>query len=110
PRPPSLAPRNAVAYATLRENPALEPLFWMAAALLVIGLLQGDSPRRWLAVGLVLGLGLLNKDSTAVFGLGRGAGLLLAPERRLLRTRWPWLGLAVALVVFFPNLAWQAAH
>src|SRR6185437_8958695 len=29
---------------------------------------------------------------------------------RLLGTRWPWLGLAVTLVLFLPNLVWQAQH
>src|SRR5262245_51603512 len=56
---------------------ALEPLFWMGAAYLLIGVLspastpapgQDATPRRWLLIGLVLGIGLMNKHSTAFFG------------------------------------------
>jgi hypothetical protein len=96
-------------YSLLSMN-AFEPLFWMGAVYLLIRVLQGGDERLWLAIGLVLGMGLMNKHSTAFFGVALAAGLLLSPERRLLRARWPWLGLGVALLVFLPNLAWQAAH
>jgi hypothetical protein len=89
---------------------AFEPLFWMGAAYAVIRLVQTDRPWLWLVVGLLLGLGLMNKHSTAFFGLALLAGVLLTPLRRQLRTPWPWLGGLVALVVFAPNLVWQARH
>jgi hypothetical protein len=38
------------------------------------------------------------------------AALLLGRERRELGKRWIWLGLAVALAIFLPNLIWQAAN
>jgi hypothetical protein len=28
----------------------------------------------------------------------------------VLRSRWPWLGLAIAIVLTLPNLAWQTAN
>jgi len=34
----------------------------------------------------------------------------LTRERRQLLTPWPWLGLAIAALLFAPNLAWQAQH
>ena len=89
---------------------AFEPLFWMAGVYLLIRVLQGESERLWVLIGLVLGVGLMNKHSTAFFGIALAAGLLLSPERRLLKTRWPWLGLGLAVLVFLPNLLWQAAH
>ena len=36
--------------------------------------------------------------------------LLLSPERAWLRTRWPWLAVAIALALFLPNLVWQVRH
>jgi hypothetical protein len=89
---------------------AFEPLFWMGSAYLLIRVLQGGSPRLWLLIGLLLGVGLMNKHSTVFLGVSLAAGLLLSPQRRLLGTRWPWLGLGVAVLVFLPNLAWQATH
>ena len=45
--------------------------------------------RYWLLLGLILGIGLLNKISVLWLGAGIAAGLLLTPHRRWLRTPWP---------------------
>lgn len=89
---------------------AFEPLFWMGAVLVLLQIVDGGGPRLWLALGAVLGLGLMNKHSTAFFALALAAGILVTPARRALRTRWPWLGALVALVIFAPNLLWQWQH
>jgi hypothetical protein len=89
---------------------AFEPLFWMGCVWALIRIVRGGDPRLWLAFGALAGLGLMNKHSTVFFGLSAAAALLLAPERRHLRTPWPWIGAALALVVFLPNLVWQVRH
>ena len=89
---------------------AFEPLFWTVAMLLVVGIIDGASPKRWLLVGVVAGLGLMNKHTMLLWGLGMGVGMLATPLRAQLRTPWPWLGGAVALLIFSPNVAWQAAN
>jgi hypothetical protein len=35
---------------------------------------------------------------------------LATPLRARLRDRWPWLGAALALAIYLPNLAWDVAH
>jgi len=89
---------------------AFEPLFWMGGAWALIRIARGGDPRLWLLFGAAVGLGLMNKHSTVFFALSVAAALLLVPERRHLRTPWPWLGAALALVLFFPNLLWQVRH
>ncbi|UCE59163.1 MAG: glycosyltransferase family 39 protein [Phycisphaerales bacterium] len=89
---------------------AFEPLFWTSASYLVVLVLRYNRPRLWLAVGLVCGLGLLNKHSMLLWGFGLVVGLLLTSARRQLGSRWLWLGGLVALIVFAPNLAWQIQH
>ena len=42
--------------------------------------------------------------------LGLGAGIALTPQRRLLRVRELWLGLALACIVAAPSVVWQALH
>ena len=73
-------------------------------------MLNGADPRLWLVLGGVMGLGLLNKVSMFWFGVGLGAGLLLTPERRWLRTPWPWLAGTIAAALFAPFLWWQWHH
>jgi Dolichyl-phosphate-mannose-protein mannosyltransferase len=89
---------------------AFEPLFWIGAVYLLLRILQGGDPRLWVGVGVLCGLGLLNKHSTVFFIVALAAALLLGRERRMLRTPWPWIAAAVALLLFMPNLAWQAAY
>jgi 4-amino-4-deoxy-L-arabinose transferase-like glycosyltransferase len=78
--------------------------------LLLARLVNTDEPRWWIAIGLLLGLGLLNKVGVLWIGLGLAAGLVLTRERRWLATRWPWLGGAIALALFLPYLLWNAAN
>ena len=68
------------------------------------------TPRLWLLLGLVMGLGLMNKISVLYFAVALLLALLAAPARRQLATRWPWLGVAIAAALFLPHLIWQIAH
>lgn len=96
--------------ASLFTMNVFEPLFWTGCAYVLVRIVDGASPRLWLLLGLLAGLGLLNKHSTAFFALALLAGILLSPSRRALLTPWPWAGAGVALLVSLPNLLWQAAN
>ena len=51
-----------------------------------------------------------SKYTAALLGAGIG-GWLLTPGMRLhLRSPWPWAGGTVALLVFLPNVLWNAGH
>ena len=61
------------------------------------------SPRRVAAIGVLLGLGVLTKGPVAIVLCALAAAIYLAIERRspleMLRARWPWQVLAVALAI-----------
>ncbi len=84
-----------------------EPLFWMSCAYLVVRMIRTGNTRLWLWFGVLAGVGLQNKYSMAIFGFGIVAGLLLTEQRRLLWTKWLWIGGAIALLIFLPNLLWN---
>lgn len=65
--------------------------------------------RRWLTAGLSVGLGLLGKYSMVVMGPVLLWAILRA-DPRALRTPWPYLGGLLALLVFLPNLIWNAEN
>jgi hypothetical protein len=88
----------------------VELLLWTASALLVARILRGGSPRSWLAVGALCGVGLVNKQTMALFVVGLLAGLLATPARRHLRSGWLWAGCALGLALLAPYLWWQARH
>jgi hypothetical protein len=89
---------------------AFEPLFWMGCVWALVRIARGAGPRSWLVFGALAGLGLMNKHSTVFFLLAVAAALLFVPLRRHLMTPWPWIGAALALVLFLPNLVWQVRH
>jgi hypothetical protein len=89
---------------------AFEQVFWTAAVYVLVRIIQTGDGRRFILLGLILGLGLENKHSTAFFGIAVAVALVSSPERGWLRTRWPWLAVALALVLFLPNLVWQVQH
>jgi len=85
----------------------LEPNLWMGCAYFVILAIKRSDPRHWLGVGVLLGLGVEEKYSIALFGLAIVIGLLLTGQRRHIRTKWFWLGGAAAFLIFLPNLLWN---
>lgn len=96
-------------YSILSMN-AFEPLFWMGCAYVLIRIIQTGNSRLWVWFGLLAGLGLMNKHSTAFLGAALVLGLLLTKDRREFLKPWIWVGGVVALLVFLPNLIWQIQH
>jgi 4-amino-4-deoxy-L-arabinose transferase-like glycosyltransferase len=77
---------------------------------LIIRVLRTGEPKRWLLVGLVAGVALLNKE-TVVFLVGALAiGLALNRQANVLRDPWLWFGVAIALAIWSPTLIWEGQH
>ena len=85
-------------------------LWWVWIAYLVVRLLKSDDARWWLAIGAVIGIGLETKYTLLFYIAGILGGMLLTPARRFIRTRWFWMGVAIALLLVAPNFLWQARH
>jgi hypothetical protein len=99
-----------MANATMFQYSSFDMLWWVLIAWSAIRLLRDDDPRWWVAIGLFAGLGLQTKYSIAFELVGVLAGVLLTDARRHLTSSWLWAGVAVALLVFAPNLVWLARH
>jgi hypothetical protein len=99
-----------IATAGLFTMDPFDELWWAVAAYIFIRLTRREEPRLWLAFGLVAGIGLFTKLSMLFFGFGLVVGILLTPGRRVFRTRWPWLGGAIALAFLLPYIAWQVQN
>ena len=85
-------------------------LFAAVIVWLFVRLLAGGDRRLWLAVGVAAGVGLENKDTLFLLFAGLLAGLALARRWDVLRSPWAWAAAGIALLIWAPNLAWQATH
>lgn len=85
-------------------------LFLWASALLLAWRAVHGAPRRWYAVGCCAGLGLLAKYGAILLPPTLLVFLLHPRHRRWLARPEPWLGLALAVLVFAPVVLWNDGH
>lgn len=86
--------------------PTAAAFFWALAKVA-----KTQDGRWWLAAGLAAGLGLQAKYSMLFLGLGALIWLIACPpQRRWLASPWPYAGGLLALLIFAPNLTWNADH
>jgi 4-amino-4-deoxy-L-arabinose transferase-like glycosyltransferase len=86
---------------------AFDYVWWVLTAYLLVRLLKREDARLWVVGGAVLGLGMMTKYTIGVFIIGVVMGILLTDTRRYLRSGWLWVGVAVSILIFLPNLIWQ---
>ena len=85
-------------------------LFWTLTYYLIIKIVKNSNPKLWMKLGVVLGLGLLNKIGILWLCAGLFLGLLLTPQRKELKTKWPWISAVIALMIFSPYIIWNITH
>ncbi len=107
---------SAVAYLLalvyLRMNLFLMPVsfdlfFFVLAVYLLIRIFRNNRPRLWILLGIVTGVGLLNKYTMLLFGFGAFISILFTSHRNLLKDNWPYISAGIALLIWSPNLLWQ---
>jgi hypothetical protein len=94
----------------LMQYVSFDYFFWVLAAYFMVRLLRSGDPRWWVGIGSAIGLGMMSKYTMGFFVTGLVAGVMLKDTRRFLKSRWLWYGVAVSLLIFLPNLVWQARH
>ncbi|MGO9480298.1 MAG: glycosyltransferase family 39 protein, partial [Candidatus Kryptoniota bacterium] len=92
-------------------------LFWSLAVYILVLIIENESAdekkesgKLWIWLGIVLGIGLLNKIDVLWLGSGMFVGLLLTPQRKHLATKWPYISGVLALVLFSPYIIWNFTH
>jgi len=104
-----------VSPAFLRSNTLFQPVsfdefYWLLAGYFMVKLLKTGHPKFWIHLGIVFGLGFLNKYSIAVLAFAFALSLSLTPARKLFRSKYLLLGAGSGFLLIFPNLIWQWSH
>ncbi len=99
-----------IGHTNIFQMNAFAHLFWALAAYLLVLIVDRSRPALWVLLGIVMGLGLLNKIDFLWFGAGLGTALLLTDLREHLRTPWPYAAAGIALLLFSPFIIWNITH
>jgi len=84
---------------------------WMVSLYWFLSLVVDARPQYWIYLGITLGIGLEVKFT--ILGLIAGIGmavLVTPPLRAQLRTIYPWIAGAIALLFWSPNIVWQVTE
>jgi 4-amino-4-deoxy-L-arabinose transferase-like glycosyltransferase len=87
-----------------------EPIAWTGAAFLLTRAILRDRRSDLIWIGLVAGLAMEAKWGIAVWLVALGVGVIAVPARKIFLWWQLWLGVAIAVVLFAPNLIWQWQH
>ena len=87
-----------------------DQFWWTLCAFFAVRLILTEDPRYWLAIGATVGIGIETKHNMVFLACGIVAGVLLTSNRRFLRSRWLWIGAAIAVGLALPNILWEVAN
>ena len=89
---------------------SLDILLWSMAFYMIIRIIQENKFSDWIILGVIVGLGLLNKISMGWLAAGFAIGLLFSGQRKQILTPRPWLAGFIALLLFSPFIIWNLTH
>jgi hypothetical protein len=96
-----------IAFGGFYSMNAFEPLLAIALLYYTIRMIKENDHKRWIPIGIVMGLGMMNKHTFALFIIALIVSLLLAGKWRLVVNRWFIAGGLCGFMIFLPNIIWQ---
>lgn len=85
-------------------------LFVVIVFYLVARIIKQESPKRWLILGIIIGLGIMIKLSMIFIALALLVALVITSRRKSFIIRWPWLAMLIVIGICSPYLIWQWIH
>jgi Dolichyl-phosphate-mannose-protein mannosyltransferase len=101
-----IAPINIALNSYYSMN-SFDLFFWGLSFYVLVLIIKNGNKNLWYLLGVIIGLGLMNKISMLWFGGGLFVGLLLTSHRKLLKTKEPWIAFLIAGIIFIPYIIWQ---
>lgn len=103
----------ALAFPALSSFFSMNPIDIMLCTLFIvlfIKVVEAPSPIKWIVLGVLLGIGLLNKYTFLVLGFSLLVSLLVTKQRRLLKSPWIYVSGIIGLLMFLPHILWQIRY
>jgi hypothetical protein len=99
-----------LAFGSIYSMNAFDLVFWATTAYLLVRLIKTERPSLWYWIGIVIGLGVINKLSMLWYGAGIGLGVFLTNERVWLKRKEPYLAVIIVLLFALPYVIWNFTH
>jgi len=100
----------SITQAAVFQYVSFDFLWGVAATYFLIRLMKSGDARWWVPIGAVLGLGMETRYTIGFLALGIAGAVILTDARKFLAKRWLWIGVAISILLFLPNVIWQARH
>ncbi|MGA9407729.1 MAG: glycosyltransferase family 39 protein, partial [Bacteroidota bacterium] len=72
--------------------------------------INSPSPQKWIMIGALFGVGLLNKYTFLVLGFSVLLSLIITRRWDVLKSFWMYVAGAVGFAMFLPHIMWQINH
>jgi 4-amino-4-deoxy-L-arabinose transferase-like glycosyltransferase len=95
---------------TIYSMNTFDLFFWITSAYIFLRIFQTSDPKLWRILGIVIGLGLMNKTSMLWLCAGIILGTIFTPMREDLKTKYPYIAAGIALLIFSPYIIWNLFH
>ena len=82
--------------------------YWSLLCWLLLKYINTEKPAWLLWLGVAAGLGLLNKYTVLICLFALLPGIVFSPLRRVFSARQFYIAVGLALLIFLPNIVWQA--
>jgi len=89
---------------------AFEPLLAVLLVYFAVRMIKENNPGQWIILGIIMGLGIMNKHTFAVFIIAFIFSLLATGKWRLFFNKWFIIGSLIGLIIFLPNILWQVLN
>lgn len=98
-----------VAMSLIFSMNAIDIFLWSLAIYYLLKLINTNDSKYWIILGVVLGVGLLNKISVLFLGAGLFVGIVMT-NRQWFATRWLYIMGTIAMLLFLPYVYWNLTH
>lgn len=88
---------------------SIDGLIWALSVYLILKIINTQEKSYWIWLGIVLGIGLLNKISVLFLGAGIFVGIIFT-NRQWFATRWPFIAASIGVILFLPYIIWNITH
>jgi 4-amino-4-deoxy-L-arabinose transferase-like glycosyltransferase len=100
-----------LAFGSLFTPDSFDSLWWSLLAYVVVRLVNRREPKLWVAVGLVVGIGMLTKLTILFFVGALLISFFVVPSaRQYLWSKWLALGGLLSLAFIFPMVYWNSIN